>query len=95
MRTCHIVTLFVYIAYLVINKHLPILRICRPVMRYTQVYIQQFLPFIMLLYGKDTVVKVSDSENDCVPVYVIPKPQGIMITRLHCELLQLRSVRYR
>jgi len=77
MRTCHIVTLFVYIAYLVIIKHLPILRIYRPVTRHTKVYIQQFLPFIMLLYNNNTVIKVSDGEYDCIPVYVLPKSQGM------------------
>jgi hypothetical protein len=77
MRTCHIVTLFVYIVYLVIIKHLPILRICRPVMRHTQVYIQQFLPFIMLLHNNDIVIKVSDGEYDCILVYIIPKSQGM------------------
>jgi hypothetical protein len=76
MRTCHIVTLFVYIAYLVIIKHLPILR-CRPVMRDTQVYIQQVLPFIMLLYSNDTVINVSDGDCICITVYVIPKQQGM------------------
>ena len=68
VRTCHSVTLFVYIAYLVIIKHLPILRICRPVMRHTRPYIQHFLPFIILLYNYDTVINVSDGEYDCIPV---------------------------
>ena len=55
MRTYHIVTLFMYIAYIII-KHLPVLRICMPVMRLTrtQVYIQQFLSFIKLLSSNDT-----------------------------------------
>ena len=77
MRTCHIVTLFVYIACLVIIKYLAILRTIRHVMRHTQVCIQRFLPFIVLLYNNDTVIKVSGGEYDCIPVYVIPKPQGM------------------
>jgi hypothetical protein len=31
----------------------------------------------MLLYNNDIVIKVSDGEYDCIPVYVIPKPQGM------------------
>jgi hypothetical protein len=49
-----------YMAYLVIKKHLPVLRRYRPVLQHTQVYIAQFYPFVMLLYNKTRVIKVSD-----------------------------------
>ena len=31
----------------------------------------------MLLYNNNTVIKVSDGEYDCIPVYVLPKSQGM------------------